>query len=86
MIYQGMLALLAMKTRLPIKYVMSREEDIVSTAKRHPTKTHYKMGLLNNGKITAVEIKNIIRWRCLWLFNRRSNEKSSYSWCRTVPH
>ena len=59
MIYQGMLALLAMKTRLPIKYVMSREEDIVSTAKRHPTKTHYKMGLLNNGKITAVEIKTL---------------------------
>ena len=59
MIYQGMLALLAMKTRLPIKYVMSREEDIVSTAKRHPTKTHYKMGLLKNGKITAVEIKTL---------------------------
>ena len=54
-----MLALLAMKTRLPIKYVMSREEDIVSTAKRHPTKTHYKMGLLNNEKITAVEIKTL---------------------------
>ena len=38
---------------------MSREEDIVSTAKRHPTKTHYKMGLLKNGKITAVEIKTL---------------------------
>ena len=41
MIYQGMLALLATKTRQPIKYVMTREEDIVSTAKRHPSRTKY---------------------------------------------
>ena len=56
MIYQGMLALLATKTRHPIKYVMTREEDIVSTAKRHPSRTKYKMGLTKEGKILAAEI------------------------------
>ena len=56
MIYQGMLALLATKTRQPIKYVMTREEDIVSTAKRHPSRTKYKMGLTKEGRILAAEI------------------------------
>ena len=56
MIYQGMLALLATKTRHPIKYVMTREEDIVSTAKRHPSRTKYKMGLTKEGRILAAEI------------------------------
>jgi xanthine dehydrogenase molybdopterin-binding subunit B/aerobic-type carbon monoxide dehydrogenase small subunit (CoxS/CutS family) len=59
MIYQGMLALCAMKTRLPVKYVMTREEDIISTAKRHPSRTTYKIGLTKEGKITAVQIKMI---------------------------
>ena len=57
MIYQGMLALCAMKTRLPVRYVMTREEDITSTAKRHPSRTNYKIGITKDGKITAVQIK-----------------------------
>ncbi|HLQ89239.1 MAG TPA: molybdopterin cofactor-binding domain-containing protein, partial [Xanthobacteraceae bacterium] len=36
MIYQGMLALLAMKTGKPVRLVFTREESIASTAKRHP--------------------------------------------------
>ena len=52
MIYQGMLALCAMKTRLPVRYVMTREEDITSTAKRHPSRTNYKIGITKDGKIT----------------------------------
>src|ERR1700722_15576148 len=35
MIYQGMLALLAMKTRRPVRLVFTREESIIATAKRH---------------------------------------------------
>ena len=54
MIYQGMLALAAMKTRQPVRLVFTREESIVSTAKRHPARIDYKMGLLNDGRITAV--------------------------------
>ena len=54
MIFQGMLALAAMKSRQPVRLVFSREESIISTAKRHPARITYKMGLKNDGRITAV--------------------------------
>ena len=53
MIYQGMLALLAMKTRQPVRLVFTREELIVSTAKRHPSRTTLRMGLARDGRILA---------------------------------
>lgn len=59
MIYQGMLALAAMKTGRPVKLVFTREESIATTAKRHPSRVTYKMGLKNDGRITAVEFKMI---------------------------
>jgi CO/xanthine dehydrogenase Mo-binding subunit len=59
MIFQGMLALLAMKTRRPVRLVFTREESIISTAKRHPSRTTYKMGLMRDGHIRAVEIRMI---------------------------
>ena len=57
MVYQGMLALMAMKTRRPVRLVFTREESIITTAKRHPSHTTYKMGLTRDGRIRAVEIK-----------------------------
>ncbi len=59
MIYQGMLALAAMKTARPVRLVFTREESIISTAKRHPALISYKMGLKNDGRITAVEFRMI---------------------------
>jgi CO/xanthine dehydrogenase Mo-binding subunit/aerobic-type carbon monoxide dehydrogenase small subunit (CoxS/CutS family) len=59
MIYQGMLALLAIKTRRPVRLVFTREESIMSTAKRHPSRTTLKMGLTRDGRIHAVEMKMI---------------------------
>jgi aerobic-type carbon monoxide dehydrogenase small subunit (CoxS/CutS family) len=59
MIYQGMLALMAMMTRRPVRYVFTREESIISTAKRHPSRTTLKMGLTRDGRIRAVEFKMI---------------------------
>ena len=59
MIYQGMLALMAIKTRRPVRYVYTREESIISTAKRHPSRTTLKMGLTRDGRIRAVEFKMI---------------------------
>lgn len=59
MIYQGMLALAAMKTDRPVRLVYTREESIVSTAKRHPARIAYKMGFKRDGRITAVEFKMI---------------------------
>src|SRR5262245_1890439 len=59
MIYQGMLALMAMKTRAPVRLVLTREESIIATAKRHPSRTTLKMGLSRGGRIRAVEMKMI---------------------------
>jgi CO/xanthine dehydrogenase Mo-binding subunit len=59
MIYQGMLALLAMKTRRPVRLVFTREESIISTAKRHPSRTVLRMGLMRDGRIRALEMKMI---------------------------
>jgi CO/xanthine dehydrogenase Mo-binding subunit/aerobic-type carbon monoxide dehydrogenase small subunit (CoxS/CutS family) len=59
MIYQGMLALLAMKTRRPVRLVFTREESIISTAKRHPSRTILRMGLTRDGHIRALQMKMI---------------------------
>jgi CO/xanthine dehydrogenase Mo-binding subunit/aerobic-type carbon monoxide dehydrogenase small subunit (CoxS/CutS family) len=59
MIYQGMLALMAMKTRRPVRLVFTREESIISTAKRHPSRTTLKMGLTRDGRIRAVQFTMI---------------------------
>ncbi|MCC6778285.1 MAG: molybdopterin-dependent oxidoreductase [Hyphomicrobiales bacterium] len=59
MIYQGMLAIMAMKTRTPVRLVFTREESIIATAKRHPSRTFYRMGLKRDGRIQAVEIRMI---------------------------
>ncbi|GAB6054355.1 molybdopterin-dependent oxidoreductase [Magnetospira thiophila] len=59
MIYQGMLALAALRTGRPVRLVFSREESIISTSKRHPARISYKMGLKRNGRITASSITAI---------------------------
>ena len=59
MIYQGMLALLAMKTQRPVRLVFTREESIISTAKRHPSRTTLRMGLMRDGRIRASAMKMI---------------------------
>lgn len=57
MIYQGMIALLAIKTGRPVRLVFTREESIASTAKRHPSRTTYRMGLMRDGRIVAARIR-----------------------------
>src|SRR3982074_3080814 len=52
-----MLALLTMKTRRPVRLVFTREESIATTAKRHPSRTSYKMGLTRDGIILASQIR-----------------------------
>ena len=59
MIYQGMLALLAMKTRRPVRLVFTREESIVASAKRHPSRTALRMGFARDGRIRAYEMTMI---------------------------
>jgi CO/xanthine dehydrogenase Mo-binding subunit/aerobic-type carbon monoxide dehydrogenase small subunit (CoxS/CutS family) len=59
MIYQGILALLAIKTRRPVRLVYTREESVATTAKRHPARIRYRMGLKRDGRITASEVRVI---------------------------
>jgi CO/xanthine dehydrogenase Mo-binding subunit len=59
MIYQGMLALMAMKTGRPVRLVFTREESIAATAKRHPSRTTLRMGLSSDGRIQAVALKMV---------------------------
>ncbi|MBT3535621.1 MAG: molybdopterin-dependent oxidoreductase [Rhodospirillaceae bacterium] len=54
--YQGFLALAAMKAHRPVRYVFTREESILASAKRHAFKTRYRMGLTKEGRITATEM------------------------------
>jgi CO/xanthine dehydrogenase Mo-binding subunit len=48
-----------MKTRRPVRLVFTREESIVSTAKRHPARIRLKMGLTRAGRIRAVAFRMI---------------------------
>lgn len=59
MIYQGMLALVAMKTHRPVQLNFTREESLIASAKRHPSRTSYKMGLTKDGQITAIQFEMI---------------------------
>jgi len=59
MIYQGMLALMTLKTRRPVRLVFTREESIIASAKRHPARISYKMGLTRDGRILASKFKAV---------------------------
>ena len=48
-------ALLAYRSGHPVRIVFDREEDLLVTPKRHPSKSHYRMGLKKDGKITALD-------------------------------
>ena len=59
MIYQGMLALLAIKTGRPVRLVFTREESIASTAKRHPARIHYRSGFMKDGRLHAATLRMV---------------------------
>ena len=42
-----------------MRLVFTREESIISTAKRHPSRTDLRMGLMRDGRIRAVEMKMV---------------------------
>ncbi len=59
MIYQGMLALLAMKTGKPVRLVFTREESVATTAKRHPARVHYRSGFMKDGRLVAISLRMV---------------------------
>jgi CO/xanthine dehydrogenase Mo-binding subunit len=55
-IIAGHAALLAMKSRKPIKIVYDRAEDMAATTKRHPSRTRHRTAVTHEGKILGGEI------------------------------
>ncbi|NWF84365.1 MAG: xanthine dehydrogenase family protein [Bryobacteraceae bacterium] len=49
-------ALLAWKSRRPVKIIYDRAEDIAATTKRHPSRTRHRTGVAPDGTLTAMEI------------------------------
>jgi len=50
-------ALLAIKSGKPVKIVYDRQEDMVATTKRHPSRTRYRTAVSKVGKILGGEIE-----------------------------
>jgi xanthine dehydrogenase large subunit len=53
-----MAALAAWKVQKPVELVLSRQEDLKMTGKRHPYSSDFKIGLNKDGKILAYEVKH----------------------------
>jgi len=53
---QPILGLLALKTKRPVKIVMSREKSIISYWKRHPMIMKYKTGVKKDGTLIANKV------------------------------
>jgi CO/xanthine dehydrogenase Mo-binding subunit len=51
----GVLALAAHKTKRAVKYIYTREESFLATAKRHPFIIYYRTGAQKDGRLMAVE-------------------------------
>ena len=52
-------ALLCRKTNRPVKMALTREQDILESAKRHPFHFHYRVGATKDGRITAFEATQV---------------------------
>ncbi|ROV97083.1 hypothetical protein VMCG_07450 [Cytospora schulzeri] len=50
------LALAAQKTRRPVRCMLTREEDMVSSGQRHPFLGRWKVGVNKDGKIQALDL------------------------------
>jgi CO/xanthine dehydrogenase Mo-binding subunit len=53
-------ALMARKARRPVKLVLDRGEDVLTTSKRHPSRVRYRTGAKADGTLTAIEVDVIL--------------------------
>ena len=53
-------ALMAHKARRPVKLVLDRGEDVLTTSKRHPSRVRYRTGAKSDGTLTAIEVDVIL--------------------------
>ncbi|KAK3684039.1 molybdopterin binding aldehyde oxidase/xanthine dehydrogenase [Podospora appendiculata] len=52
----SILALAAQKTRRPVRCMLTREEDMVTTGQRHPFLGRWKVGVNKDGKMQALDL------------------------------
>ena len=52
-----MAAMLARKTGTPVKLEFTRKEDFVAVHGRWPTRQYYKVGVKNDGSLTAIQLR-----------------------------
>ncbi|KXX73654.1 Xanthine dehydrogenase [Madurella mycetomatis] len=52
----SILALAAQKTRRPVRCMLTREEDMVTSGQRHPFLGRWKLGVNKDGKIQALDL------------------------------
>ena len=50
-------ALLAEKTKRPVRFAYTKDDDMRFTGKRHPFKVGYKAGFRRDGRLTAVDLQ-----------------------------
>ena len=50
-------ALLAQRTRRPVRFAYNKDDDMRFTGKRHPFKTVYRAGFKRDGRLTAIDLK-----------------------------
>src|SRR4051812_8225886 len=53
---QPVAALLALRTRRPVKLVLSRSDDFAMMRTRHPAKVHMRLGARRDGMLTAMDV------------------------------
>jgi len=53
-------ALMAWEARRPVKLVLDRGEDVLTTSKRHPSRVRYRTGAKSDGTITAIDVDVIL--------------------------
>jgi len=56
MFVEDILALAALRTRRPVKFELTREEQFTSTSTRHPMRVTVKAGADKDGKLTALQL------------------------------
>ena len=49
-------AVLAVKSGRPVRLVLSREDDIISSSKRHPMRMHYRLGCTRDGLLRFMDV------------------------------
>ena len=52
--------LLALKSRVPVKLIYDRTEDMVATTKRHPSQIRHRTGVDENGRLIAQDIEVVM--------------------------